>query len=465
MTKKKWIFLAAAVIVALVVSLLVPIEGLSQAGITTLGVFLGAIVLWLGNVFPFVVTCFLLMTTLVVTRAASFATAFSGVSQTTWWLMLGAMAFSVALTKTGVLKRLSYHILKVFPTNFLGQSMAVSLAGLVTNPMIPSVNVKIAMLMPMVKSISDTVGYPKRSKGAHGLWSVAYVSIVLFSYAFATSNLFSIIVTGLLPEDGRVEWIQWFVAAVPWLLIAGFGTLVITILMFNPKDHSKEMSKEFIEEELRKMGKITTQEIVCIVTLIGAVLLWIFENQVGIPSQVTALLSMVVVLLLGVVDMKDIKAGVPWDMLLMVGTLMGLGSVFAEVGVTDFITTVFSPMVNLVSGNVVIFLVAFSLLFGLVRLVITDVITLFTVFIPLFIPFGAALGISPWILGFIALVSQTHWGMLYMSNFGIPAYGMWGGEENLDYNQLAKPSWIFFALNIVAIVVSIPFWQLIGLIG
>ena len=52
-----------------------------------------------------------------------------------------------------------------------------------------------------------------------------------------------------------------------------------------------------------------------------------------------------------------------------------------------------------------------------------------------------------------------------MSNFGIPAFGMWGGEENLDYNQLAKPSWVYCVLNIIAIIVSIPFWKMIGLIG
>ena len=250
-SKKQWIFLAAAVVVALAVALLIPIEGLSSAGSITLGIFLGAIILWCGNVFPFVVTCLILMILLVVTKVASFGTAFSGVSQTTWWLMLGAMGFSVALTKTGVLRRLSFHILKVFPSNFLGQSLAVALAGLVVNPMIPSVNVKIAMLMPMVKSISDTVGYPKRSKGAHGLWSVAYISIVLGSYAFATSNLFSIIVAGLLPSEGRADWIQWFLGALPWLVIAGIGTLVVAIIMFNPKDPSLEMSKDFIDEELK----------------------------------------------------------------------------------------------------------------------------------------------------------------------------------------------------------------------
>ena len=77
---------------ALAVALLIPIEGLSSAGSITLGIFLDAIILWCGNVFPFVVTCLILMILLVVTKVVSFGTAFSGVSQTTWWLMLGQWA-------------------------------------------------------------------------------------------------------------------------------------------------------------------------------------------------------------------------------------------------------------------------------------------------------------------------------------------------------------------------------------
>lgn len=462
---KKTIGFVLSIVVALAVIFVIPIGGLSQAGKVTLGLFLGAIILWLLDVFPFVVTCFILLIALVVTKTSSFATTFSGLTQTTWWLMLGAMGFSVALSKTGVLKRFSYQILRIFPSNFIGQASAVTTAGLLVNPMIPSVNVKIAMLMPMIKTVNDTVGYKPRSKGAHGLWSIAYVSIVLGSYAFATSNLFSIIVQGILPAEGNIGWFNWFIAALPWLAIAGFGTLLVTILMFKPKTEEGSMSKEFINQELAAMGAMGTQEKLCLAILIGAVAMWVFESQIGIASQVVALIAMTLVLALGIISIPEFKNGVPWDMLLMVGTMMGIGPVFEEVGLNAFIMETFTPVVNLVSGNVFIFLIAFSLLFSLVRMVITNVITLFVVFIPLFMPFAVALGINPWVLGFIALVSQTHWGLLYMSNFGIPAFGMWGGEEMLNYNELAKPSWVFCVLNLVAIAVSIPFWQIIGLIG
>lgn len=464
MPKKKLIGLLAAVVVSLATILLIPDTSLALSGRITLGLFVGAIILWILEVFPFVVTCFILLILLVTTKVTSFATAFSGLRQTTWWLMLGAMGFSVALNKTGVLKRFAYHILRVFPSGYLGQVLAVAAAGLAVSPMIPSVNVKIAMLMPMVKTISDTVGYKKLSRGAHGLWSAAYISIVLGSYAFATSNLFSIIVSGILPEEGRIGWFQWFVATIPWLVVAGGGTLLASIVMFNPKDEEANLSKEFISSELQRMGPMGKQEGICLAILIGAVILWVFESQIGIPSQVTSLITMTLVLAFGIITIPEFKNGVPWDMLLLIGTMMGLGPVFEEVGLNNFIYQVMSPAISRITGNVFVFLLAYSLLISSIRMVITNVITLFMVFIPLFIPFAQSLGISPWVLGFVTLVSQTHWGLLYMSNFGIPAYSMWGGQEMLNYNQLAKPSWVYCVLNLVAIALSIPFWKLIGLI-
>lgn len=464
MSKKQQIGLVSSVIVALTVGLLLPISGLSDAGRITLGLFLGAIVLWILEVFPFVVTCFLLLILLVVAKVAKFDTAFSGLTQTTWWLMLGAMGFSVALNKTGVLKRFAYHILQAFPPGYMGQVLAVAAAGFAITPMIPSVNVKIAMLMPMVKTISDTVGYKPFSKGAHGLWSAAYVSLVLGSYGFATANLFSIIVSGILPAEGKIGWFQWFVGAIPWLLIAGVGTLVASIIMFNPKDEAGVLSKEFIRKQLESMGPMSKEEKACLAILIGAVVLWVFESQIGIPSQVTSLIAMTLVLAFRIINIPEFKNGVPWDMLLMIGTMMGIGPIFQEVGINDFIYKSMSPVISLITGNALVFLLAYSLLIASVRMVITNVITLFMVLIPLFIPFAQSLGINPWILGFVTLVSQTHWGLLYMSNFGIPAYGMWGGQEMLRWNELAKPSWVFCMLNLVAIGASIPFWKLIGLI-
>ena len=466
MNKKKLISLLVAIVIAIATILMLPKDMLGIQGRITMGCFLAAIVLWVMDVFPFVITCFILMLTLVVTKAAAFGTAFSGMTQTTWWLMLGAMGFSVALSKTGVLKRISYHVLRMFPPTFNGQILAVAVIGLIISPMIPSVNVKIAMLMPMVKTISDTIGYGKRSKGAHGLWATAYASLVLTSLSFATANLFSIIVSGILPENGRLGWFQWFLAAIPWTIICVGGTLLVTAMMFKPAaGESKEMSKAFIDEELAKMGPMSRNEKITLGILVGAVLFWIFESQIGIASQVTALIAMILVVVLGIIDVGELQKGVPWNMLLMVGVMFGIGGVFTETGINEFITALFTPLVNSISGNTVVFLVAFSLLFSVVRMIVTNVITLFMVFIPLFIPFAAKMGINPWIIGFIALVSQTHWGMLYMSNFGIPAFGMWGGEENLDYNQLAKPSWVYCVLNIIAIIVSIPFWKMIGLIG
>ena len=90
---------------------------------------------------------------------------------------------------------------------------------------------------------------------------------------------------------------------------------------------------------------------------------------------------------------------------------------------------------------------------------------LLTVFIPLLVPFAEAAHISPWIVLFILLTSSSSWQQLYMSNFALVGFAAYGGETVLDYNQLAKLSWVYMAVNLLALCAMVPYWMMIGLIG
>ena len=244
--------------VALYLSYFVYFVDITSTKSKWVGLFAGAIVLWGFSVFPFFVTALLLNVLLVLTKASSFEIAFAGIMNSSWWLLLGAMGISVALKKTGIMKRFSYHILKLFPAGFTGQVLAVSAAGLITNPFIPSVNAKVAMLMPMVKGLSDTLGYQNRSRGTHGLWSAAYGSIVVGSIGFATANLFSVAGMGMLPEETQNSfgWFTWVMASFPWVILLFIAMVVFSLILYRPKNEANSgMSKDFIQTELEKMGK------------------------------------------------------------------------------------------------------------------------------------------------------------------------------------------------------------------
>ena len=160
----------------------------------------------------------------------------------------------------------------------------------------------------------------------------------------------------------------------------------------------------------------------------------------------------------------DFKNGIPWDMLLMIAALLGLGGVFSETGVNTFITNVFAPMIENISGNPFLFVALICLMIYVIRFIIINPLMLLTVFIPLLVPFAQAAGISPWVVLFVLLAASSSWQQLYMSNFALVGFAAYGGESVLDYNQLAKLSWVYLAVNFVALLLMVPYWMMIGLI-
>lgn len=465
--KKKLTAGIAAVIVCIAIMMIQPPEGLTVESMRVLSLFAGAIILWGFSVFPFFVTALLLNVLIVLTKSVSFETTFAGIMNSSWWLLLGAMGISIALKKTGIMKRFSYHILKLFPSGYTGQVLAVSAAGLVTNPFIPSVNAKVAMLLPMVKGLADTLGYQNRSRGNHGLWSAAYASVVVGSIGFATANLFSVAGMGMLPEETqqRFGWFTWFIASFPWVAILFITMILFSILLYKPAEKDSGMSNDFINHELKKMGSMTKGEKISVAVLVVCIVFWALERKIGISSNMTALCGLLLLIMTGTISTKDFKEGIPWDMLLMIASLLGLGGVFKETGINGFITGVFSPLISGISGNPFLFVILICLIIYLIRFIIINPLMLLTVFIPLLVPFAEAAHISPWIVLFILLTSSSSWQQLYMSNFALVVFAAYGGETVLDYNQLAKLSWVYMTVNLLALCAMVPYWMMIGLIG
>lgn len=464
---KKLVGFILGVALGLTVALLPPFGSLTREAMVVMGIFLGAVIFWLTNVFSFFITTMLMICLFVATKKVTFADAFSGYLNSTWWFMFGAMAISVALTKTGILKRFAYAIMKLFSPTFKGQVSALTVAGLVITPFIPSVTAKVALVMPMAKGISDTMGYEKKSKGLHGLWSAAFSAITLSSYSFVSSNFFCYFALGLLPEETQAQfgWGQWLIASLPWLIIVTLSMYFLILFLYKPATNESKMSKEHIGEELTKMGKMGRNEKIAAIVMVIAVVLWATENLHGIPGSIVAIMGFLVLLITDVINVQDFKQGVPWDMLFMIGALIGLGNVFKSVGINDYITTLVSPIISAISGNPVILILALAVILYVLRYVYSSQSAILPVFLPILIPICIASGINPWIAAFVILASSATWNVIYQNTFAMQGFAAFGGEDSVKFSELSKLSYAFMVVNLIALVASVPVWRLMGLIA
>lgn len=465
--KRKLIFGAVGVVLMLVLSFFPAPEGLTSASMRVIGIFACAVCFWIGDVFPFFVTCIAMFCAFVLTKSVPYAVAVSGISNNILCFMLGAMGISVALTKSGVMKRLAYSIVRMFSPTFRGQTIALLCSGMVINPLIPSVTAKTAMVMPISKGIADAMGYKPKSKGMHGIWAATFTGITICSYAFYSSNFYCIYVRGMLDEavQERFGFLGWFVASLPWLVILVVGMAIGINLLYKPERNESEMSREFIGNELKKLGKLTRDERITVAVLLICIVLWATENLHGLPSYMVALLAVAVLLMTKVISVADFTKGVGWTMLLIIAILVGLGSVFNEVGINAAISTLVQPMVAPIAHMPVVLLVAVTVICYLLRFVITSQMTSLPILMSVLLPICETAGISPWVMGFVILTATSTWNVIYQNTFAMQGFAAYDGENNIAYGQVAKSSMCYMAVNILGILISVPIWSAMGLIG
>lgn len=465
---KKLIGGILGIVLFLVIGFLIPPpEGLTSLSMIALGIFLWAICQWVSGTFSFFVTGMTMTLAFAFFKCAPFSKVYSGFSGTTWWFMVGAMGMSAALAKSGLMRRLAYNIMKLFSPTFRGQVMGLMSVGIVVTPLIPSITAKTIMGMPIAKGVASEMKFQNKSSEMHGLWLSSFIGLTITSYMFVNSNFFCYFAYGLLPEDVQQQmvWGNWVIATLLWGVIVLGGCLLAILLIYKPKKASTEVvTKEFVLTELAKMGPLSTDEKLIGIVFIVSVLLWATENIHSVPGHLVAIAALIIFLMTKKLTVNDLKTGIPWDMLLMSGSLMGLGSVLAEVGITDYIVILTEPLITVISNNVYLFVAVVAIMIYLVRYVYFGMMSVCATFLPLLVPIAAAAGISPWVVAFAMLTAGGTFNTIYQNSCALQGYAAYGGEDVVDFGKLSNFSYLFMAINLVGLLASIPVWRLLGLI-
>lgn len=444
-----------------------PPNGLSAASMHVAGIFLCAIFFWVAGVFPFYVTSLSLVFLFVFTGAVPFGTAFSGYLSTTWWFMLGAIGISAALSKSGLMRRFTYRIMKLFPPTFKGQILGMVTATAVVTPLIPSVTAKSSMLFPVAKSISDLMGYQPKSREIHGMFLACFTSVAIMSHTFINSNFDCYVAMELMPAETRasISWGGWFLAAFPRTVFVMAILVAGILVLYRPRGETAQMTREDIQRELDAMGPLDRRSWLVIGVLAAAVLLWATERLHGIPGYQVALLGFLVLLTTGVLTAPEVKSLISWDTLLMSGALLGIGAVFDAVGINAFVSAAVTPFMQQISGNAYLFAAFVSVLMYLLKLIYSNTMALLAIVGPILIPVAQAAGISPWVAIYMTMVPCYTWNVIYQCNYVVIGFAAFDGERNLHFGSLTKLSYVFMVVNIFSLWLMVPYWKLLGLIG
>lgn len=463
---KRLIGAIAGIIIAVIIANLAIPQSLTVKAMWGMAIFVCAIVWWMAEVFPDYVTALLMLLAWAGFKVVPFGTAFAGFSNATVWLLIGAFGMAVGVSKSGLLSRISLYLMGLFPLTFKGQTLALMATGTLIMPLMPSGSAKIAVVAPFSTAVSDNMGYAHKSRGAGGIFASMYLSLGCIHPLFLSGSFLCYAVVGLLPKDiqPQITWTTWFINALPWgLTVLVLGYLSI-LLMYKPEEE-KTLSPEMIKQQRAALGPVTTREKFVAVVLAATLLLWMTERIHGINSAIVSVGAMCLMAGFDIIDRQSFKGGVAWDAIVFIGCIFGISGVFEVLKINSWVGKVMAPYVApLLEGNIFVFLAALCIVIYLVRFVIASQLAVFTIFTIFLTPFAIKAGINPWVMGFASFVAINVWIFMYQNAQYLVAFFGSAGGEMVSHNQNVKLCVAYMIISIIGLWVSVPVWQLTGMI-
>lgn len=458
-------FISSALSVALcsIVALLLSRTDMTYQQITLLVLLLGATVTWSFDAFSYHAVALALPLAAVVLNAATPTQAFSGFSHPSWFLVLGVFAISAAISKTGLMYRLVLQVISRFPASYRWQSFALAFSGMFLTPIIPSSNGRAVLAGPLVANLSEILRFRRGSAGSIGMSMAALLGFGHMSFMFMNGTATCLLAFGLLPQQviTRVTWSSWFLAALPLGLIFFSISYLAILIQYQPKVQ-RASGSSVISKQLTALGSYSEHELLTILLVAASLLGFITQSLHHVNGAWIALTSFFLLFAFGVLPEKSVRSDIDWNFLLSFGALVGFGGLISSSGLSGVMAVHVAPLLQYVKNCPYAFLIAVSLGMYLLRFVLplpaAQLVTLLSV-----LPVLTTTGIDPFALCLVVLISGNPWFFPYQNSVYLNLFEATEGKL-FDHHQTRKAALVHVLAAQIAIIVSVPYWQWIGLI-
>ena len=443
--------------------LLFPPAGLSPQAAKLLATLASAAVLWVGGQPPDFVVAIGMGVAWVLLGVAPARTAFAGFASSTWFLILGIFAVGAAIGRSGLLYRVTLLILRRCPPTFGGQVVALGLAGIASTLLVPSVQGRVALVGPMLVGMSEGLGYAPRSRESAGLAFAALLGFGLATTLFLTGTATVLMAWGVLPRATRVQmtWGHWFVGVLPLEILVFFGTIAWIVWCYRPVEEGRPARRGLLDAQLAALGPVSREERTTALVTGGMLLGWLTQGVHGVDAAWIALAGLCALLGAGILDRQAVRADVDWPFLLFMGMVISLAELTVQVGADAWLADAVHPILGGAAHHKVGAVVMAVLITVAVRFLLPwqTAVPLLTVALT---PFAQEAGVSPWIIALIALKAGNIFLLPYMNPYYLTLY--YGTEERAFTHEQARPfAWAYVAIVLVAFLLSLPYWHLLGL--
>jgi len=301
----------------------------------------------------------------------SFKWAVSGFGNSTVWLIFGAFMFAAGYDKTPFGRRLALILVKYLGRRSLTLGYAITFADLLLAPFTPSNTARSGgTIYPIIANLPPLYGSKPndpsaRKIGSYLMW-VAITSACITSSMFLSALAPNLLALALVKSiiGFEITWGMWFIAFIPLGALLILTMPLLAYWFYPPEVKFNDEVPRWAKSELEKLGKLSRHEILLLIFVCSALLMWIFAAA-WIEPAMAAMLVVVLMLWTGVLNWNDIISNKPaWNTFAWFATLVALADGLARVGFIGWLGKEGGQLLTGIDPQVsaVMLLVAFFLL-------------------------------------------------------------------------------------------------------
>jgi sodium-dependent dicarboxylate transporter 2/3/5 len=428
--KKRMIGLGIAIAIIAFFVICPPFEGLDEAGMASIGIFLGAIIMFVLQVAPLAIVSLTLMVLLpyfhIYPALADVYPKFGG---TSFFFVLFCFGVTGALSVTTIPKRISAAIMRVSKGNAKVIVVGFGLACAIISGFMSNFGTLIMFYGIVIPFLKLSHCEPGKSGLGKCLMIILPMSAGTGGFISPAGSPGNLIAQALMLEQGvDVTFLYWFLMATPFALIAVILMAIALIVLFKPEDLNTEAQQGVLDEH-KLLGPWERSELGALIIIIITILLWFAGTWVPVlNTTVVAGVACFIMFLpgIGLMDWKTLVSETDWNLLFMVGSVaVTMGCVNATGAMGWIMNTLFGGVGSL--SPFVLFLFV-GIVIAFLRVFIPTAPSVSAIFVPVMIGIStiagghlAALSLIP-VFWSGATMSLVYTEPIYLYTFGAGYY-------------------------------------------
>lgn len=391
-----------------------------------------------------------------------FETAFSGFADTSAWFLFGAVCFGIMGSKSGLARRLAYLVMRGIGHSYPRLLLGLIVSNFLLTAVVPSGIARVVIMAAIAMGLVEAFGLQKGSNVARGMFIILVYQATIFD-KMLIAGASSITARGAIEKYGQVDvlWSQWFLAYLPCDILVMIIAWRLTLWLYPPETATLPGGADFLERQLREMGRWSSLEIKSAALMLIAIGFWMTDFLHHIPAPMIGLGIGLLAIMphIGVLDTKDIRT-INFLPIFFVAAAVSLSNVLVQTKALDIVTGVlFEWMKPHITGTWTSTMVLYWSAF-LYHIVIGNEIAMLSTSLPILMTYAREHGINPLTLGMIWTFGAGPKVFIYESAVLVVGYS-YGYFSNRDMLKIGA---ILSVVTALILFLLVPlYWPLIGI--